>query len=711
MSKEQNDKTLRIKESQLNNLLQIAGEAVTCQMETESILKITRNIQTSSEEDEENLTPVAKPLKDLSLMSKKMAERLVKSLLELQQVPVNLLFNRYPGLVHELAAKLGKKADLFCEGETTLVDKIIVEKLADPLTHIVRNSIDHGIEFPDDRQAKGKDPMGRIVLSCSSNEQSIFFRITDDGQGLNLEKIRNKAVSLGLFSEQQVAQASPQDLARLIFHAGLSTAQKVTDVSGRGVGMDVVKRNLDELNAEIEVFTEPGQNTEFSIKIPKFRLVDIIDAIIVEYRDNFYGIPISNVSHVLRTSAANVKSVQHQPYIQDKEAITNLCCLDELIENGMQRNWINYFGEDLNVIVISHKDLQIGLVIDNVLHMQKVVINKLDGHFRGIQEILGVARTNQGKLANILNVEYLLQRHLQPETIYDSGGFSSSQRLDDSDFGLAETEDTPIKRQSLEEFLSKEEMEILSEVTSDIDDHLLGINNDLTEILEHPNSKLYNHLFRAVHSIKGGFGMLKMNSLVELINKAEDLLALLREERIKIERELVDLLYRMSQNVDTSLKELKAGFVPEDKYEQLRNDLTEYRQKVAPPEVVSFTTSDNLHVEEETSFHLNFLEKLSLKKAMDVSFSVYEVFLKILPEAEMLQVGVMVLLSNLSHKGFIISTIPSAQTIEFSEEYTALKLLFATSLEQESFEDIINQSAYLFEKIVVKSLFGQNSLN
>lgn len=345
----------------------------------------------------------------------KQTSKIVRDLQELamlvRMVPVSGLFRRMIRLVHDLSAKCGKKADLILSGEETEVDKTIIEILTDPLVHMIRNSIDHGIENPHDRIANGKPETGTVSLSASHEEGEVWIVVEDDGKGLNTDRILAKARKLGLIGDD-VSELSDKETYNLVFLPGFSTAEQVSDVSGRGVGMDVVKQNLDKINCKIDVVSRPGKGLKFTLRIPL--TLAIIDGMLIRVGDSRYILPIMVIkeSFCPKPSAITV-SADGQELVRVRDDFIPVVRLHELHK-------ITPDSEDLPEGILIVLDTQVGalaLLVDEILGQQQTVIKSLSKYISDVGKVRGVSGCTilgDGEVCLILDVGGIVeatQRH------------------------------------------------------------------------------------------------------------------------------------------------------------------------------------------------------------------------------------------------------------------------------------------------------------
>jgi two-component system chemotaxis sensor kinase CheA len=340
---------------------------------------------------------------------------LQKSVMRIRMLPISFVFNRFPRLVHDLSQQLGKKAQLTISGEQTELDKTVMEKIGDPLIHLVRNALDHGIEPSDVRIAAGKPEAGQLHLNAYHRGGAIVIEVSEDGSGLNQEKIRQKAVERGLITAE--TELSEAEIADLIFQAGFSTAEAISEVSGRGVGMDVVRRNIKGLGGSIEVFSETGRGTTFTIRLPL--TLAILEGQLVCVGQETYIVPLVSISESLQIDPARVNTIAGQTTLykmpDDYIPIVRLCDL-------FNRRQESTTDTHSLLVVVEGEGKRLGVVVDELLGQQQVVIKSLETNFKRIEGVSGATILGDGTIALILDISGLLRLFQQ------SSGIATLQR-------------------------------------------------------------------------------------------------------------------------------------------------------------------------------------------------------------------------------------------------------------------------------------------
>lgn len=389
------EQSVRVETRRLDHVMNLVGELV---LGRNRLMKLGGGLEERYEND--NLVrELGVTLAQINLV----ASDLQLAVMKTRMVPIRKVFAKFPRLVRDLANKLGKSVHLELVGEDTEVDKSVADELGDPLVHLVRNSIDHAIELGTERQAAGKHPEGNVRLSASQEGNSIVIRIEDDGRGLMVEKIKEKALSKGLVEESELAGMDKRDAMNLIFLPGFSTADVVSDVSGRGVGMDVVRTNISRMNGSIELNSEPGRGCLVTIKLPL--TVAIIQALLVEVECATFAVPLASVLEAVKVTKSDIKTINGRSVLNLRERILPLVRLAD--EFGIPSN---DDADESYVVVVAVGERRLGIVVDRLRAQEEVVIKSLGEYLSEVQGVAGATITGDGKVVLILDMADLVQK-------------------------------------------------------------------------------------------------------------------------------------------------------------------------------------------------------------------------------------------------------------------------------------------------------------
>jgi len=325
------------------------------------------------------------------------------SVMSIRMMPISIVFSRFPRVVRDLAGKLNKKVKLEMVGEHTELDRSMIEKLTDPLTHLIRNSLDHGIESPEARASAGKDQTGTILLRASHQGGNIVVEVQDDGAGLNRERILSKAQEKGIPVSENMPDS---EVWQLIFAPGFSTAAAVTDVSGRGVGMDVVKRNITSLGGRLEIESMEGIGSRISIRLPL--TLAILDGLQVALGEEIYIVPLTSIIGSMQPDANDIKTVSGEgAVISIRDEYLPIIKLGELL--NMPAQFDDY--EQGIMVILESDGKRVGLFVDDLVGQSQVVIKSLEANYRKVDGVSGATILGTGRVALILDVEELISMH------------------------------------------------------------------------------------------------------------------------------------------------------------------------------------------------------------------------------------------------------------------------------------------------------------
>jgi len=421
--------SIRVDLDRIDRLVNMVGELVI----TQSMLS-----QQTSELPSDSMPNMARGLEELALHTRELQE----SVMAIRMQPVKSVFSRMPRLVRELSTKLNKKVKLNTIGENTEVDKTVIEEISDPITHMIRNSLDHGLESPEERVEAGKPEVGTVTLSAEHRGGRIVITIADDGRGINREAVVKRALQRGLISDPN--QLSDDEIDNMIFAPGFSTAEQVTDVSGRGVGMDVVRRNIQSLGGRVSIQSTPGKGSRFTLTLPL--TLAVMDGMIVEAGAEKYVIPITNIVESLRPSREALKKLPNgQRLVRIRGQYIPLCALYNVFNiSGARKDP----ARALVVLVESEEFGTTGIVVDRLLGQQQVVIKSLESNYRPVPGVSAATILGNGKVAPILDIEAIYRISQSKKIIEDDEEDLVFGSLNDAPEGLDHLNDMPPAAQS-----------------------------------------------------------------------------------------------------------------------------------------------------------------------------------------------------------------------------------------------------------------------
>jgi two-component system chemotaxis sensor kinase CheA len=379
------ESSLRVDVTLLNRMMNLVGELV-----------LTRNQVLQATANDPNMTMLSRRL---DMVTADLRENVMKARMQ----PVSNIFSKMPRIVRDLSQVLGRKVRLQLEGQETELDKSLLEAIKDPLTHAVRNSLDHGIESPDVRQAAGKDPEGTLKLRASHEGSHVIIEVSDDGAGINVDKVRAKAIERGLITAERSSQLVERELLQLIFLPGFSTAAAVTNVSGRGVGMDVVRTNVEKIGGKVEIDSRTGKGTTLRLRIPL--TLAIIPALIVRTLEQSFALPQGALSELVHVppeqAAAQIEWIEGAPLFRLRGKLLPLVFLDRLLTPGGQHKQADQ--RDNFIAVLDADGRRFGLVVDGLADPEEIVVKPLSSVLKGIGLYTGATVLGNGELALILD--------------------------------------------------------------------------------------------------------------------------------------------------------------------------------------------------------------------------------------------------------------------------------------------------------------------
>lgn len=389
--------TIRVDHERLDHLMNLIGELI-----------INRNrfalLARALEQQGQGVQQIAQQLTETTYSMARISDDLQDTIMKVRMVPVKTVFSRFPRLVRDLCRKSGKNIELITEGEETELDKSVVEEVGDPLVHLIRNSVDHGMEPEKDRVSAGKDAVGKVWLRAFHRGNAVIIEVEDDGRGIDPDKLRSKVVEKKLMSREEANNLDDQEAIELIFMAGFSTAEKVTDISGRGVGMDVVKNNIKNLKGNVSLSSTLGKGTKITLALPL--TLAIIDALIVEVGGDTYAIPLDAVSETTKIEAKKMSEVNERKVVTLRGEVLGIVQLSDMLGLGAPKDT----HEILPMVVITVNEKRLGLIVDRLLERQEIVIKSLGQYLGKLHGISGATIMGDGGVVLILDPHEIYMR-------------------------------------------------------------------------------------------------------------------------------------------------------------------------------------------------------------------------------------------------------------------------------------------------------------
>lgn len=391
--------SIRVSGDKLDRLMNVIGE-----------LSITKNVFSQIARKltmEHNLPQLSREIKDAGQFVNRISAELENAIMAMRMTEVRIAFQKYPRILRDIALQTGKKISLLMEGEDTELDKNIIEQIGDPLLHLVRNSGDHGIETEEERRAAGKNPQGNVWLRAYNRGNSVIIEVEDDGRGMNPEKLKQKAVEKGFIAQQEALQMSDEQALQLIFLPGFSMAKSVTEISGRGVGMDVVRSNIKALQGSIKIDSQLGKGSKITMQLPLTLLVS--RGLVVEVQQQSLVIPLDNVVETAKVSADKLVKRRGRRMLYHRGEVLGVVSLAELLKMPMGK-----LPDYVPVVIITDGQTKAAMIVDRLLTEQDVLVKPLPAYLSGISGMGGATIMGDGKVALVLNAVELMHLAARP---------------------------------------------------------------------------------------------------------------------------------------------------------------------------------------------------------------------------------------------------------------------------------------------------------
>ncbi|MEK5256570.1 chemotaxis protein CheA [Paenibacillus sp. FSL F4-0125] len=387
--------TIRVNIEHLEQLMNLVGELVIDQTRINNVKsELLRKYQ--SDKDIEELESVSDHVN-------KVVSDLRNNIMKVRMIAIEHLFNRFPRLVRDLGQSLHKEVELELSGTETEMDRSLIEEIGDPLIHLIRNAMDHGIEEPSLRVRNGKSSKGHLRITAAHEDNQVIIKVEDDGAGIDINKIRQTAIHKGIITLEESVRLTDQETIYLIFNAGFSTARAVSEVSGRGVGMDIVKSHIEKLNGLIDIETKLGEGTRFIIKLPL--TLAIISGLLVKLHNQTYIIPMSNISEIVKITRKDIHTVRGQLVVFLRHQVIPL----EWIHDHINISRFEWDGSPISIVIVGSAERRLALVVDELIGIQEVVIKSLGAYVGTINNVAGATILGDGKVALILDISSFIR--------------------------------------------------------------------------------------------------------------------------------------------------------------------------------------------------------------------------------------------------------------------------------------------------------------
>jgi chemotaxis protein histidine kinase CheA len=670
---------MAVKISDLDRLLGLTGEII---ITASNMSILQRHLQSQEQAMDKDSTEL---VKNAALTANRISSDLHHLVMDIRLIPIKDTFLRFRRLVRDLAKKKGRQVNFEIVGEDTLVDKTVAERLYEPLAHQIRNAVDHGLEDPLERKHQGKDPQGQLVLKAYKKEGFTYISVSDDGQGLDESRIKQVAVETGLLTAGAASSLSRHDCYALIMQPGFSTAGEATEISGRGVGMDVVRNTVDVLGGEIIIESAPGQGTTFTYKIPQLSAVNITDALIIRAADSFYAVPIGNVVATQAFKPEELHSTMEKALsVLYLGSIIPLHDLNELLSGRR----LEEKQETIPVIVVEAKNGRVALRVSEFIRPQKLVLIPLPQIFkvRGVSgttilggsqlglvlepfELIGLAT---GAIDETSDDVFLSRKKVSFEDDgpvigalkEEKGGASESASGAVPTAGGVTGEDRAA--------LGGPELEgaLAEEFFSEIHGILTELNEDVFQLEKDPDTRRINTIFRHFHSIKGNLIMTGFTALGGFVHQVETVLDRMRDKELEVDRELIDLLLDAVRILEQALREIRAGKSFEIHDPELLALLEKYRRE-EPPEETPQEAGDS-------AFHPTPLGNMLLQAKIAQKSNIFQSLIRFKTRFQEPFLVAYLILRRMAMLGEVIDTVPALDKIEKGLVTDSIKVLFAT---------------------------------
>jgi len=672
--------------SNLDNLLNLTGEII---INATNLDIIRKNVQDSYVSNTRISKDCLEMMKVASLTSRRISQDLHNLVMDVRLVKIKEAFQRFRRPVRALTKSVGKEIQFIIEGEDTPIDKTIIEKICNPLDHLIRNAISHGLEDPLERKKAGKPIQGTLTLKAYLKEKTSIIEVIDDGRGIDPQKILNKAIEKGIISRDETEEISVSEIYELLFKPGFTTATNITDISGRGVGLDVVKTAIEEMGGTVTLESKQGEGTIFRLNIPQLTAVNITDALTVKVNGNYFAIPIDSVLATLEVQQSEISTICKNEVIQYYGKVINIFHLMELLEG---HKLDNLKTDDITrIVIISTKKGTIGLKVDELLNPQKFVLFPWDELFQA-KGISGSTIIGGNKLGLILNpadlIEFTISEKEEPlstdETCPDQPQETTCTQEKTAETQIPADMTSP---KTQEDKTASGEPDILNknkEFFFEIKNLLAEVNDYIFKLEKDPaNGELLHCIFRYIHSIKGDIIMMGLESYAGFVHDVETILDRIRDKELNITEKIIDILLDTVEQLTGFIDSIGKNQTPDVIDSDLLNRIEEF--KLAPE------IEHQLQVN-ESAFIFKPSEEFVLQCKKRNGFNIYQIYLTFQPAVQENVVVSYLILRKLSQTGDLIATIPDIADLERGISSNNLKIMLASQNSQADINSFIKKS-------------------
>ncbi|MBU2550819.1 MAG: Hpt domain-containing protein [Proteobacteria bacterium] len=679
---------MAVKISHLDQLLGLTGEII---ITASNMSILQRHLQGQALAlDKETMEMI----KNAALTSNRISSDLHHLVMDIRLIPIRDTFLRFRRLVRDLGKKKGRQINFEIVGEDTLVDKTIAERLYEPLAHQIRNAIDHGLEDPLERKQAGKDPVGHLTLTAYKKEGFTYVSVGDDGRGLDASRIRRVAVERGLMTAEAASALADDDALALVMQPGFSTTIEATEISGRGVGMDVVKSAIGEMGGEVLIDNAPGRGATFTYRIPQLSAVNITDALIIRADTDYYAVPIGNVVATQAVESGDIhRTMDKTESVIYLGHIVPLFDLQELLTG---RAAVQEDQLVTPVIIIESKNGRLALKVSEFIRPQKLVLIPLPDLF-SVHGVSGTTILGGNQLGLVLEPFELIALATDSATEASDDLFLKRATVAmDEDFELppaggAPAESGPEPGGRAEVAVPAAEVQVpgvegdfAEAFFLEIQGILTDLNEDVFQLEKDPeNRDRVNTIFRHFHSIKGNLIMTGFTALGNFVHRIESILDRIRDKELEVDQEIIDLLLDGIKALEAALASLRAG----QAYEVRDKDLLALLERYQRQE----TTAEEEDEDYGETFRPSPLGLLLLQAKTAQGARVYQSLIRFNPRFQEPYLVAYLILRRLALLGDVLDTVPPLERIEKGLAGDSIKVLFATDRSLEEVDRFMNR--------------------